>query len=111
MTGDTKWSDIRAELVERAGGEEAIAAARRQVQAYIDGFRLAERREAAGMTQAEVAERMDDTWGRVSQIEHGEVSTIEAVARYVKALGGHLQIAAIFGDDQYILRATGPRAG
>jgi hypothetical protein len=36
----------------------------------------------------------------------GEVSTIETVARYVQAIGGHIQISAVFGDDQYILRGT-----
>jgi hypothetical protein len=28
--------------------------------------------------------------GRVSQIEHGEVSTVEALASYIAALGGKL---------------------
>jgi hypothetical protein len=36
------------------------------------------------------------TPGRVSQIEHGEVSTIEAIARYVRALGGRLDLVANF---------------
>jgi len=30
----------------------------------------------------------------------------EAVARYVQALGGQIQISAIFGDDHYVLRGT-----
>jgi len=62
--------------------------ARHRNQAYIDGHRLAERRKALDLTQAEVAERMGVTKSRVSQIERGEVSTIEAVARYVQAIGG-----------------------
>ncbi|WP_211275522.1 hypothetical protein [Actinoplanes rectilineatus] len=55
--------------------------------------------------------RMGITKGRVSQIERGEVSTVEAIARYVEALGGRLQISAVFGDDQYILRGAGAVAG
>lgn len=50
------------------------------------------------------------TKSRVSQIERGEVSTIEAIARYVVALGGRIQISAIFGDDLYILRGADTRA-
>jgi DNA-binding XRE family transcriptional regulator len=75
---------------------------------YIDGHRLAERRKALGLTQAQaqVAEKMGVTKSRVSQVERGEVSTIEAVARYVQAIGGTIQISAVFGDDQYILRGT-----
>ncbi|MBW6433217.1 helix-turn-helix transcriptional regulator [Actinoplanes hulinensis] len=106
MTEFPLWKDVRAEFVEKAGGEERITEARRRQQAYIDGYRLAERRKAFGFTQAEVAERMGVTKGRVSQIENGDVSTVDAIARYVQALGGHLQIAAVFGDDLYILRST-----
>jgi transcriptional regulator with XRE-family HTH domain len=67
---------------------------------------LAELRKALGLTQAQVAERMSVTKSRVSQIERGEVSTIDAVARYVQAVGGYIQISAVFGDDLYILRGT-----
>ena len=49
---------------------------------------------------------MGVTKSRVSQIERGDVSTIEAVARYVQAIGGTIQISAVFGEDHYILRGT-----
>lgn len=35
---------------------------------------------------------------RGSQIEHGEVTSVEVIARYVKALGGRLDLVADFGD-------------
>ncbi|MFG3382413.1 helix-turn-helix domain-containing protein [Streptomyces sp. NPDC047999] len=110
MTGYQKWSDVRDEFVAEAGGEEKVAEARWRNQAYIDGHRLTERRKALGLSQAEVGQRMGVTKSRVSQIERGEVATVEAVARYVAALGGHIQISAVFGDDLYILRGTDPRA-
>jgi transcriptional regulator with XRE-family HTH domain len=101
-----KWSDIRAGFLKEPGAEEALAEARRETQAYIDGYRLTERRKALKLTQTEVAERMGITKGRVSPIERGKVSTVEAIARYVQALGGQLQISAVFGDDQYTLRSA-----
>lgn len=110
MTDFPKWNEVRAGIVESAGGEQAVAEAHRRNQAYIDGHRLAERRKALGLSQTEVAARMGVTKSRVSQIERGEVSTIEAVARYVQALGGQIQISAVFGDDLYILRGTDPHA-
>jgi len=85
MTNFAAWQDVRDEVVTGAGGQKAVADARHRNQAYIDGHRLAERRKDVGMTQAEVAERMSVTKSRVSQIERGEVSTIEAVAPYVQA--------------------------
>jgi DNA-binding XRE family transcriptional regulator len=106
MTNFPKWQDVRDGIVAGAGGEEAVTGARHRNQAYIDGYRLAERRKALGLTQAQVAERMSVTKSRVSQIERGEVSTIEAVARYVQAIGGQIQFSAVFGDDHYILRGT-----
>lgn len=105
-----KWSDVRAEVVAGAGGGEAVAEARKRNQAYIDGHRLAERRGSLGLTQSDVAELMGVTKSRISQIERGEVSTVEAIARYVAALGGRIQISAVFGDDLYILRGTDAHA-
>jgi hypothetical protein len=35
---------------------------------------------------------------RVSQIEHGEVTSFEVIAPYVEALGGRLDLVADFGD-------------
>ena len=105
-----RWSEVRPEIVESLGGEAALDDARRHTQAYIDGYRLAERRRSLGMTQNDVAERMGVTKGRVSQIERGEVSTFNVIARYVDALGGQIQVSAVFGDDLYILRGTGTHA-
>ncbi|TDC21153.1 XRE family transcriptional regulator [Streptomyces sp. 8K308] len=110
MTNFPKWSEVRADVVASAGGEEEVAEARKRNQAYIDGHRLAERRKSLGLTQSEVAELMGVTKSRVSQIERGEVSTVEAIARYVAALGGQIQISAVFGDDLYILRGTDTHA-
>ncbi len=110
MTNFPKWRDVRSDIVAESGGEEAVAEARRRNQAYIDGHRLAERRRAQGLSQADLADLMGVTKSRVSQIERGEVSTIEVIARYVQALGGEIQISAVFGDDLYILRGADPDA-
>lgn len=110
MTQFPKWRDMRDDLVAEAGGEAAVAEARKQHQAYIDGHRLAERRKAMGLTQAQLAELMGVTKSRVSQVERGEVSTVDAIARYVEALGGHVQVSAVFGDDLYVLRGADTHA-
>jgi len=49
---------------------------------------------------------MGVTPGRVSQIERGELSTIEAIARYVQALGGHLELVANFADHTLTVTTT-----
>lgn len=44
--------------------------------------------------------------GRVSQIERGEVSTFDAIVRYVEALGGRLDVVANFDDHTLTVATT-----
>jgi DNA-binding XRE family transcriptional regulator len=96
MSEYTKWD--RAAYIERIGGLEEAEWRRKELMARQTGSRLAEERQRHGLTQAQLAETMGVTPGRVSQIECGEFATIEAVARYVEALGGRLDLIARFGD-------------
>ncbi|WP_230418642.1 helix-turn-helix domain-containing protein [Catenulispora pinistramenti] len=98
MANHVKWSDIRAEFIERAGGEEVAAERRAKLRAEMMGYRLAELRKARGMTQQQVADSMGVTKGRISQIEQGNVSGQEVLARYARALGGQLHQAIYFDD-------------
>jgi hypothetical protein len=43
---------------------------------------------------------------RVSQIQRGEAAAIEAIARYIEALGSRLSLAATFGDDTLTVATT-----
>jgi len=70
---------------------------------YQGGIEEAERR---GLTRAQLAPAMSVTPGRVSQIERGELATIDAVARSVDALGGRLDLVASFGDHTLTIATT-----
>lgn len=98
MSDYSRWQDIRADHVARAGGEEAIDAGKQELLAEVIGHRLAEVRRARGLTQQQVADRMGVTKGRVSQIEQGKISGQEVVARFAAALGGRLHQAIYFDD-------------
>ena len=98
MSSYVRWSDIRAQLVEQVGGEEAVAAGKQELLAEVMGHRLAELRKQRGLTQQQVAERMGVTKGRVSQIEQGKVSGQDVLARFAVALGGRLHQAIYFED-------------
>ncbi|MET7803734.1 helix-turn-helix domain-containing protein [Micromonospora chersina] len=98
MSGYSRWQDIRAEHVARAGGEEVVEAGKQELLAEVIGHRLAEVRRARGLTQQQVADRMGVTKGRVSQIEQGKISGQEVVARFAAALGGRLHQAIYFDD-------------
>ncbi|MFK3985062.1 helix-turn-helix domain-containing protein [Micromonospora sp. NPDC050397] len=98
MSSYSRWQDIRAEQVERAGGEQAVEAGKQELLAEVLGHRLAEVRRARGLTQQQVADRMGVTKGRVSQIEQGKVSGQDVLARFAAALGGRLHQAIYFDD-------------
>jgi transcriptional regulator with XRE-family HTH domain len=107
MTSYTKWD--RDAYIERVGGPEEAERRRKALMARQSGQRLAEERKQRGLTQAQLAETMGVTPGRVSQIERGELSTIEAIARYVQALGGRLDLVANFADHTLTVTTTGGR--
>ena len=98
MSSYTPWRDIRAAHVERAGGEQAVEDGKQELLAAIVGRRLAELRRARGLTRQQVADRMNVTKGRVSQIERGKISGQDVLARYAAALGGRLHQAIYFDD-------------
>ena len=76
--------------------------------------RTALARKHAGLTQKDLAAAMGVSIARISQIEHGEATSIDVIARYVEALGGHLDLVADFGDHTMPLpvsdRSTGTSA-
>jgi len=104
MSSYVKWD--RASYIERAGGMEAAERRRKALMARQIGYRLAEERKHHGLTQAQLGQAMGVTPGRVSQIERGELATIDAVARYIEALGGRLDLIASFGDHTLTVATT-----
>lgn len=98
MTNYVRWSDIRADHVERVGGERALEEGKQELLATVVGQRLAEVRRLRGLTQQQVADRMGVTKGRVSQIEQGRISGQDVLIRYAAALGGRLHQAIYFDD-------------
>ncbi len=105
MTSYTKRD--RDAYIERAGGPEEAERHRKALMARQSGQRLAGERKQRGRTQAQLAGTMGVTPGRVSQIERGELSTIEAIARYVQALGGRLDLIASFTGHTLTVTTTG----
>ena len=85
MSDYTRWKDVRAEQIERAGGEQAVEAGKQELLATVIGHRLAEIRRARGLTQQQVADRTGVTKGRISQIEQGWISGQDVLARSRRA--------------------------
>jgi DNA-binding XRE family transcriptional regulator len=63
-------------------------------------LRLAELRRQHGITQAELARRLDVSQANISRIEHEEDIYFSTLRQYVEALGGELEVTAVFGDER-----------
>jgi predicted XRE-type DNA-binding protein len=88
-----KFKDlVRAMPAER---QQKIA---NRVRQSLASMPLEEMRKARQMTQAKVAEALGVNQGEVSKIEHRTDLYLSTLAGYVEALGGELEIRAVFAD-------------
>ena len=103
MTQFSRWNESghRERAEELAGGADAFHEGVRALITEARAWRLAEMRGERGLTQSDVATRMGVSKGRISQIESGQVSGNEVIARYVEALGGSLVMVAVFDDGEF----------
>jgi predicted XRE-type DNA-binding protein len=92
------WEDLERERHAAGVSPEEIEAGARRLLAQARGHQLAETRKQLALGQKQIAAAMGVSVARVSQIEHGEVTSFEVIARYVEALGGRLDLVADFGD-------------
>jgi DNA-binding XRE family transcriptional regulator len=100
MSGHRPFSDLGDKLradPERAARIDALAAA---IENALD---LAEMRRRQGMTQKQLAEAMNVSQANVSRIEHGIDAQLSTIRTYVQALGGKLEIRAVFPDRSDVL--------
>ncbi|MEV6390809.1 helix-turn-helix transcriptional regulator [Nocardia xishanensis] len=84
------WAEIRSEVMDRPGAGAAYEAARIRFEL---GAAVRTRREALGMTQAELAERAGLKQPAVARFEAGgTMPTIPMLERYAEALGLRLEV-------------------
>src|ERR1035438_10740134 len=69
-----------------------------RVRETIAAMPLDELRRARQMTQARLAESLGVNQGEVSKIEHRTDLYLSTLTEYVEALGGTLEIRAVFKD-------------
>ncbi len=92
-------------LNERPGNVAARAAHKKRMLAEVQAYRLQELRTMLAMTQTDVAEALDISQRRVSEIEHGEVdrTKVDTLRRYAAALGGTLRVEVQVGSQTYTI--------
>ncbi len=98
MTGHRPWSEIRRGA-ERSRSIEEI---RREVEEEQRAYRptLAEVRTDCNVTQQQLAAALGTQQPQVSHMERQEDWLLSTLARYLEAIGGRLDVAAVFGDER-----------
>lgn len=91
----TKWRDIR-----RTHSPEVEAGIRRSVEEAALVMKLYQLREARHLTQENLAKVLEINQGAVSRVEKRTDMYLSTLRSYIEAMGGRLQIKAIFPEGE-----------
>ena len=91
---------IRDFLAEHPIDREQVERHKRRMLAEARAYRLCELREEAGLTQAQLAERIGVDQRQVSKIENGDLDStkVGTIRGYLEAVGGEMAIEYVMGD-------------
>ncbi len=103
MTAGVKpWREIRA----RGKTPEQLAALDRAVRDEVLALDLKDLRTFLGISQAKLAELAKMNQPDVSRLESRDDYLMSTLRRVVNALGGELEVVAVFGNRRLVLRTT-----
>ncbi len=104
-----KWQEVRRTLSPER--EARIAARVREEMAKLP---LAEVRKARAMTQVRLAELLQVNQAAISKVEQRSDMYLSTLRSYIEAMGGTLEVRAIFPEGEILLEQLGsestPRA-
>lgn len=98
---------LAAQVKATPEGRARVDEYRRLMDAVVTLYRL---REERGVTQTDIAKALSVTQGNISRVENAPDLYLSTLARYVDALGGHLELTAVFPDQVVGLDLPGGRA-
>jgi DNA-binding Xre family transcriptional regulator len=91
---------ILADPVRRARIEQ-------HTRAILDALDLADLRASRQVTQQDLADQLAISQANVSRIEHGDDLYLSTLANYVAALGGRLELTAVFPEGSVSIAVPG----
>jgi hypothetical protein len=91
-----EFQELSDEVRKEPGAHEEIEAAKAGLRA---GLRLGELRQRRNQTQVSLAEVLETSQANVSRMERTSNPYLETLADYVDALGGRLEVIAVFDDE------------
>lgn len=100
MTGHRNFKELSDKL--RSTPEGRVASERAEL-VMKTAVAFEELRRSRGMTQKDVAVALDVSQANISQMESKVDVYLSTLRKYVEALGGHLDLAAVFPDKTILL--------
>ena len=88
-----QWKNIRRGKL----SAKKLAEVEKQVREDLLELNLRELRESLGITQRDVAKAIGKAQSEVSRLERRDDCHVSTLRKVVKALGGDLEVSAVFG--------------
>jgi DNA-binding XRE family transcriptional regulator len=104
MSGHHPWSTLQAAIDADPERRERVDLEKRLI---ADVQTLTELRQTRGMTQETLAEAWETSQANVSRVEHERDVYLSTLRSYIAALGGRLELIAVFPDQT--IKLGGPR--
>jgi hypothetical protein len=99
----TPWKEIKFKF-----SEEERQQVKREAHEELERMGFGKLRLARQQTQVALAERLDIPQTAVSRLERRTDLLLSTMRGYVEALGGRLELRAIFPDGEFILDTLAP---
>ncbi len=90
------YRHLHDRVAARPGAGDRLAALREETLGEIGLFEL---RKALGLSQTDVAKGLAVSQAAVSQLERSKDPRLSTLRRYLDRLGAHLELVAVFDDD------------
>jgi hypothetical protein len=98
-----KWNDLK-----HKASPEVRAHLRREAHAELQRIGFDKLRQARQQTQVAIARRLKVQQGAVSRMEKQSDFLLSTLREYVGALGGQLELRAVFPDGDFVIVTLSP---
>ena len=96
-----KWSALEKKM-----SPERLARVQAKVDEEISAINIRRLREALGETQVEAAAKADMTQPELSRLERASDVRLSTLRRYVKAMGGEIEVIAVMKGKRIALHGV-----
>ena len=100
MPKTKKFNELSKRITSDPDRRERMRAQKFEAIGQLIQYQLDELRQARNITQHQLAEAVGVHQPNISRLENGDDPKLSTLRAYVEALGGRLELVAIFEDDE-----------